>query len=48
MNGADCRRAVLVLNSYTRWAYDALTAMEVDDLLDWLDDIPTVYPKPSK
>lgn len=38
----------MVLNSYTRWSYEALTDMQVDDLLDWLDDVPKVYPRSGR
>lgn len=45
MRAAECRRAVLILNSYTRWSYDALMDMPVDELMKWLDDINEIYKK---
>ncbi len=37
------RRAVLLLNSYTRWSLGELLEMELEELVAWLEEIPQVY-----
>ena len=45
LTAGECRRAVLALNSYTGWGYDALMDMAADELLTWLQTARDLYPK---
>jgi hypothetical protein len=38
---------VLVINSYTRWGLEELMTMQIDELVEWMDAIPKVYPRQS-
>lgn len=43
MSPAAARRAVLVLNSYTRWGYGELMEMDIEELAQWTLDAADLY-----
>lgn len=39
----ECRRAVLALNSYTRWGLAELMDLDIEDLIAWLEEAARMY-----
>lgn len=43
MGAVECRRALLALNSYTRWSLSELADLTVEDLIAWLKEASDMH-----